>query len=371
MRTWHVRNVGNVRTPMESHLSRRLQRCAIALYLSLFARRALAQHVEITAEIQITAFRSDQADAEPKTTPKTFSVVCIVGTNQWRIENDWARGGLNKWFFDGTNIYESIQVTSPPTEEMQGHLKETLRPAIVPFDQAKSNLTIHIWPTQDGHPLGDVGVNIPWLAFCSGPCLKREARLISLPCEILRHTPDRYAYSDKTETFPDVFGLPLSIDLFLSTNLYLSSVDDFYQDWGSDRGDRYSESMKNAVTNLKEGTITFHYAATATTNFLGWTFPLQFELSQKGRAFIQNGSWDWRGKGTLKSIREGAEPQSLFNPSLQQTIVDWRFRDETTGANANIYEWTNTFTPQTDDPALQEKFKKRVENIRRRKENGK
>jgi len=340
-------------------------RYATLIFL-LSIRLALAQYVEITADIESIAYRSDQAGAESKAIPRKFSIRCITGNDRWRIENDWSQNGLNKWLFDGTNIYESLQVIKPPDDEMEDHLKGTLRFATVPFEQSRSNLTINIWPTQDGHPLGDVGVNIPWLAFCSGPYLKREGRLISLPCEILRHTPDRYAYTDKTETFPDAFGLPGSVDLFLSKSLYLSSVDDFYKNWGSNRGARYSDWMKNAVTNLEEGVLTFHYAVTATTNFLNWTFPLRFEFFQNGRAFIQNGSWNWRGTGTLKSIREGAEPESLFNSAMQQTIVDWRFHDETTGVDANTYQWTNIFTPQTNDPALEEKFRNHVEKIRRR-----
>jgi hypothetical protein len=331
------------------------------LTLLSLVRHAAAQFVEISADIEITTYRSDLPNAEATATPKTFSVLCITGTNRWRIENDWSRGGLNKWFFDGTNIYESLQVIKPPPEDFQEHLKSTLHFATVPFEQARSNLTINIWNSRDGNPLGDAGVNIPWLAFCSGQYLKRDERLIALPCEILRHTPDRYAYADKTETFQDSFGLPRSIDLFLSTNLYLSSVDDFYNDWGTDRGTRYSQWMKNAVTNLEEGTLTFHFAATATTNFLGFTFPLRFEFFQKGRAFIQNGSWNWRGSGTLKSIRERTEPQGLFNPHMQQTIVDWRFRDEVAKINANTYAWTNSYTPSIDDPELQEKFQKHVE----------
>ena len=243
-------------------------RYATLIFL-LSIRLALAQYVEITADIESIAYRSDQAGAESKAIPRKFSIRCITGNDRWRIENDWSQNGLNKWLFDGTNIYESLQVIKPPDDEMEDHLKGTLRFATVPFEQSRSNLTINIWPTQDGHPLGDVGVNIPWLAFCSGPYLKREGRLISLPCEILRHTPDRYAYTDKTETFPDAFGLPGSVDLFLSKSLYLSSVDDFYKNWGSNRGARYSDWMKNAVTNLEEGVLTFHYAVTATTNFLG------------------------------------------------------------------------------------------------------
>jgi hypothetical protein len=50
---------------------------------------------------------------------------------------------------------------------------------------------------------------------------------------------------------------------------------------------------------------------------------------------------------------------------MQQTIVDWRFHDEASGADANIYTWTNQFTPQMEDPVLQDKFKVRIEQARR------
>ena len=63
-------------------------------------------------------------------------------------------------------------------------------------------------------------VNIAWLAFCSGPYLRREGRLIPLVCDEGRHTPDRYAYTDETEVFPDAFGLPRSVNLFMSRACY-------------------------------------------------------------------------------------------------------------------------------------------------------
>ena len=270
----------------------------------------------------------------------------------------------SKWFYDGTNVYESIQVTRPLPQETQDRMKRAGGLATAPFETARSNLTINIWPSPDGNPLGDEGVNIAWLAFCSGTYLKREGRLIPLPAKILRHTPDRYAYTDQTSTFQDAFGLPRSVELFLSKTLYLSSVEDFYKGWGS----RYLEWMKGNVTNLQEGALTFHYSVTATTNFLSWTLPLRFEFSQKGRAFIQNGDWIRRGVGTVKSMRETAAPADLFDPSMQQTIVDWRFRDEATGMDANVYTWTNAVVPQMRDPALQAKFKARVEQARRHKE---
>jgi len=240
-------------------------------------------------------------------------------------------------------------------------MKKARGPAIIPFEASRSNLTVNIWSSSDGVPLGDEGVNIPWLAFCSGTYLKRDGRIIPLPCDTLRHTPDRYAYLDQTEIFHDTSGLPRSVELFLSRSNYLLSVEDFYRGWGS----RYMAGMKRAVTNLQDGALTFRYAVTATTNFLSWTFPLRFEFYQNGRDFIQNGSWVRRGVGTLKSIRESSAPSGVFDPNMQQTVVDWRFRDEETGMDANIYQWSDSSVPDTNAPALQEKFKKRVEQASR------
>ena len=337
------------------------------LCLLASAERTLAQFVEISADIEILTYRSDITNAEATAKTRMISVVCTTSTNLWRIENDYSLNGVNKWFFDGTNVYQSIQITKPLPEDRQTALSGTPGFATVPFDAARSNLTIDIWPSNDGHPLGDVAVNIPWLAFCSGAYLKREGRLIPLPCDLGRHSPDRYAYSDQTQVFHDGFGLPSSIDLFLSKSLYVSSVEGFYAGWG----DRYLPWMKRGATNLQEGTLTFHYSVTATTNFLSWTLPLRFEFYQEGRHFIQNGDWFTRGTGTLKSIREAPAPQNVFDPTMQQTVVDWRFRDEETGMNANIYPWVDSSIPETNAPGLQDKFKSRVEQARRHKEESK
>jgi hypothetical protein len=66
-----------------------------------------------------------------------------------------------------------------------------------------------------------------------------------------------------------------------------------------------------------------------------------------------------------------AEPKELFEPGLNQTVVDWRFRDEASGTDANLYAWTNAVTPRTNDAALQEKFKQRIEEARRHKKRAK
>ena len=231
-----------------------------------------------------------------------------------------------------------------------------------PFEVARSNLTINVWPSRDGNPLGDAGVNIPWLAFCSGHYLRREGQLVPLPLEPGRHTRDRFAYTDQTETFQDNFGLPRKVDLFLSRSLFMVSEIDF--DKEAFRGDRSAEWIKKRAQNLEEGAHMFHFAVTESTNFLGWTFPTRFEFFQNARKFEPNGDWYWQGTGSVKSIRASAKPEGLFDTRMQQSIVDWRFRDPASSVNALTYTSTNAFLSPTNDPVLVEKLAKHVARVK-------
>jgi hypothetical protein len=349
---------------MVSHLA---QSCALLLFLVSLVQRSPAQFVEISAEIELTSYPSRQTNAEATAKPTIISVVCITGPNLWRIDNDRSKDGEHRWLFDGTNVYESLLVASVPPHEVQDVEKKAGGMATVSSGTASSNLTINIWPSLDGQPLGDEAVNIPWLAFCSGTYLKRKGRLIPLLCDAPRDAPDRYGYSDRTETFHDTLGLPRSVDLFLSKSLYQSSAKNYYKGWSGGNNSPHAGWMNRGVKNLPEGLLTFHYSATATTNFLTWTFPLRFEFFQKGRDFVETGDWFKRGVGTLKSIRAATEPKNLFDPRMHQVIVDRRFQDKATGVEAHIYAWTNGFTPQTQDPVLQKEFKARIEQAARSK----
>ncbi len=332
--------------------------CGNALILLLSLRLAHGQQFsEIRAEIDLVCYRGDDTNAAAKAKPKTITVVCITGTNEWRIDDDSVRDSLNRWFFDGTNVYHSLQITKPMSEEMRERIAQTTPLAQVPFDIARSNITINVWPSPAGHPLGDAAENIAWLAFCSGPYLKFDGRLVPLPLEILRHTRDRFAYTDKTETFNDGFGLPRSVDLYLSKALFLTSETEFDKEYSF--GDRYTEWTKKTSEEIPDGAQMFHYAITESTNFLGWNFPMKFECNQNARKFEQNGDWFWQGKGRLKSIRASARPEGLFDTSLNQTVVDWRFKD------ALMYTWTNNFLSPTNDQFLQEKYAKRVAQLER------
>jgi hypothetical protein len=147
-------------------------------------------------------------------------------------------------------------------------------------------------------------VNLPWLAFCSGTYLKREGRMIALPCVDLRHCPDRFAYTDVTTTFDDALGLPRSVDLFTSKSRFLAAK----KAWDGEHsfGDRYSEANRKTAANLQEGLLVFHYAVLESTNVLGRNFPTKFEFFQTGRPYEQMGDWFCQGIGRVKSIRPSA-----------------------------------------------------------------
>ena len=247
-----------------------------------------AQFVEISAEIETFGYRLGDTNSVAKAKPSTVNVVCITGSSEWSIENDFYE--RQEWLFDGTNV---VLRSRPLTASNTG----------------SSNVMKKVWASRDGHPLGEFGANMPWLAFCSGTYLKREGRIVPLPCGILRHCPDRFAYTDVTTTFDDELGLPRSLDLFTSKSRFLAAK----TDWDKEHsfGDRYTEWNKKTASNLQEGMLVFHYAVLESTNVLGRSFPTKFEFFQTGRPYEQMGDWFCQGIGRVKSIRPSTKPPAL------------------------------------------------------------
>ena len=250
-----------------------------------------AQFIEITAEIESLGYRLDEPNAIPRTKRKTLQTTCVVGTNQWYIESDY--GEPAKWRFDGTNV------TSNPSD-LAAHINSA---------DGVNKAMDERWLLRQGHPVGDYGVNMPWTAFCSGTFLKAEGRIIPLPANILRHCPDRFAYTDITTTFDDVFGLPRTIDLFTSSARFLES----HTQWDKDStfGSRYTEWNEKTAKKILDGVLVFHYAVAESTNLLGRNFPTKFEFFQIGRRYEENGNWFCQGTGRVKSIRPTATMPSI------------------------------------------------------------
>lgn len=240
-----------------------------------------AQFVEISAEIETHGYALDNTNSIDLAKPKTIHVTCVTGANKWFIQEDYVFP--TKWLFDGAQV--------------------------VAQSQALTGVNRVVLHSSDGHPLGNVGVNLPWLAFCSGSYLKRPGRLIPPPAAVLRHCPDRFGYTDVTTTFADELGLPRSLDLFTSQACFLKS----HTDWDKELefGDRYTEWNQKTAAKIQEGILVFHYAVLESTNLLGRTFPTRFEFFQAGRPYEENGNWFCQGTGRVISIRESTRSPSL------------------------------------------------------------
>src|SRR5215212_5246250 len=127
---------------------------AIALCLALlFIQTVDAQFVEILAEIETFGYELGKTNAIANAKPRTTTVVCITGSNQWWITNDFHQA--QQWLFDGSKVRCRKQISVAKGSS------EPAGPRV--WDEQ--------WESRDGHPMGDFGVNLPWLAFCAGTCL--------------------------------------------------------------------------------------------------------------------------------------------------------------------------------------------------------
>ena len=115
-------------------------------------------------------------------------------------------------------------------------------------------------------------------------------------------------------------------------------------------------------SGLVDGLRKFHYEVTSSTNFRGWSLPLTFEFAEDIPSHFYDLLRDYRGNGRTIGISESAEPEGLFDLSLNQTVVDWRFRHDTKVVNAIIYKWTNAYVPPTNEPLLKAKFAARLKH---------
>lgn len=247
--------------------------------------RAESQFVDVSAVVEFTEWNSVTAK------PHHRAVRCVVGTNSWQMDGDFSANARTTYWFTGANIIEHGVVIK--------ELPEGLRGSSV--GAAIGAQTKRISASADGNPgtlsaclpdggRRDVGPDrlcplgrVAWLAFCSGPCLKRDGRQIFPPSDLWKElicAPS--GFSDRTTVFQDAFGLPKSVALY--------------------------------TTN---GQPVLQYYVTASTNVLGREFPIEFYLAQYRPVYLPDshhfGTNGWElqltAKGTVTAIGAGTKPQ--------------------------------------------------------------
>jgi hypothetical protein len=244
--------------------SRQLLRGGLFLLLLCSPKIAVAEFVEVIARFDLTSWRQKDANGKPIETTNGFTARCVVATNTWVIEHDFLRNGKRTHWFVGSNIVIHTVITKKLPRE---NTREP-SPTVSRIPEVGERFTT-ILETADGAPTGDLGVKLPWLAFCSGTFLKLEGRQIPLP---MSTGSDAFAYKvDKTATFADSFGLPKIVEFYAT-------------------GDH----------------LKCRYHVLQSTNVAGWNFPSQLELRYY-RPDKASGKWEPHGKavGHVLSIQRG------------------------------------------------------------------
>src|SRR5204862_8017118 len=182
--------------------------------------------------IEITNWHYQEETGLPLKQRRTYSVRCVVGTNTWLIENHSRTNYTDSLWFVNAKLIRQITPSQESTPDETGFLSGR-----------RGMRSANVTASDDGYPAGDMLVNIPWFAFCSGPYLKRPGR--GLPVLATAKDQAAFGFKDTTAVFGDGLGLPQRVDLFTS-----------------------------------KGMLKSEYRVQQSTNLLGWNFPTAFTLAQ-------------------------------------------------------------------------------------------
>lgn len=331
------------------------------------ARLQASQYVEVTADFDLLSYKP--ANLSEGTSPHIEHVTfkCIAGTNDWRVDVLRPSGAMDLWWFDGTTLYENMLVPKQSVQPIgvPPHGGNAVRDAATEAAETMSKTNfqdlgsgVHLWQSVDGCPLGGYCVNIPWLTFCSGPYLKRKARVVPLPVMDLRHAPDGFAYADKTSCFPDELGLPKSIELYASDSLFKASVNsEVFQ--GKHDVNLWKRGSMGFKWDFPDGMLRFRYSVLESTNLLGWNIPVRFQ-------------WDLNVPKTRKqvplvigkahAVRPCGPPTSVILPQLHPTVIDWRFETADKSIRGLIYKLPSPQALPTNDVLLQSLWAARLKD---------
>jgi hypothetical protein len=318
----------------------------ILLFCNFHAAALGSQAVSISCEIEIIAYPEPdhpRQERREERRRKYFAEI-ITSTNEWSIYTQgFLANAEERHYFDGTNVYKSLRIT-----------KQMPQPTLTPgkpymTSPSPDDGDIHVAIIPGDHPLDNMGVNIPWLAFCSGAYLRKPGRIIPKPAPVVRASPDAFGYLDKTIIFEDSLGLPRSVELYTSRAQAERGLDDPRI---SRRFDR-----ETALADLgTEGSTVVRYSVEKYTNFLAWSIPTEFSLTQF-RSGTNREAIPYVGfVGKVTSLAMALVPADQPFPGKIYWYKDLRFRHGSKLLDGIQYSDTNYSIRSTNDARLRQVF---------------
>lgn len=337
-----------------------LAAAAMALLISAHA----SPYLEIRLSVVQTNFGRITLDAHTtnavsSTLVNQWTARCMVGRGNWLIEDTYVPGILNTYFFDGTNVLQTSEITR--IVELPEELKR-LRPPRLGSDSAhgpSQSDWIFLTISPEEVPLDNLGSQLSWLALCSGQYLRKPGRLLPLPTALTRAYAGAFGFKDNTDTFSDELGLPRSVGMLASAKLSAMAV----KHESLFRTGRSSAAIRNSISphaNFPEGFLKASYRVLTHTNFGGWIIPTSFTYEDFAPAAGGGATPILIAAGAVDSIKGSIEPTFTLSPTVRYSVADYRFRHPSKTVDQIHYAITNGQVQPTTDPALRRMFERQV-----------
>ena len=284
----------------------------------------------------------------------TWSSRCIFGKRRWLIESHFSRNAVDCYYCDGSNVYETTQISTIPTD-LPAILAQFKSPSLAGqtnLPRAGEPIVLKIVPGI--HPLSETGGNLPWLAYCSGSYLRMPKQLIPLPAAVVRHDPSSFAFEHQEEVFSDDLALPKRLSLVCSQNLLKNSPFDTRM-LRTDGQVEMAKTRGDWGVRVIDGMLAARYTVISSTNVVGWTIPTIFTYEQFELGKDPLVPW-LVASGTATDIHVVEEPQSIVSAMQHYTAVDYRLRSREKILDNIIYPITNGVVPAVSDPRLRALF---------------
>ena len=306
--------------------------------------------IETKATIKVMDYRYDNNTGKPdRTNVSEFWARCIVSSNRWYIETDYAKNSIRYLYFDGTNNYSTFEYTKDDDFSESFRSRGLKTPMLGIVNGRTPGMPSFVTIIPSAHPQDDAGYDIPWTAFCSAPYLNQSDRLIPIIGHgQIRHQMFAFGYEDKTVRFSDSLALPQSIELYTSKSLMEQSP----QRKLLIRGKQMTPVRSALMTPVPEPdhVLQSRYQVLASTNLGGWNIPLKFSLT--AMPHHENGLLvGFEAQGTVENISMVASvPQFRFKPGTN-IVSDLRVRDADHMLDAVAY--TVVMPGSADDARLE------------------
>jgi len=264
----------------------------------------------------------------------SWSTSVVLGADKWRIESGMPLNATDSWFCDGTNVFRSIHFRPVNPNENS---------SVITASNNGPNENVLVIPGT--HPMGDFGVNLAWLAYCSGGYLQSPNRILPLLGGEPRHQLEVFAVEDKTVLSESPPFLPSKIEFLANlTNAAKAAQSQFvFRTAGS----------RSIPVMEPDGTLLATYQVEQFTNYSGWTIPAVFSYFQTNRvAGLQGSGMRYFNTGKVTNITVAPAPRAILEEGKRAFIEDTRFRHPDRLVDSMRYWLTNGALPATNDPEM-------------------